>query len=160
LITRRLAALALAATFLAPSLFPQERRRIPYDEREMHLQEIYTLERENARAIQLNNSSFVASAYADEFTGVTWYGEVISKAKLISLIQTAGNSCSRVVQSDIQIKMFLDTASVMSLRSEHCGYHGKALDRQFRVLRVYIYSPRGWKVVSQLETQLPGSIPK
>jgi len=156
---KRFAALLLAAIFLSPSLIPQT-KRIPYDAREMYLSEIATLERENARAIQLANSSFFKAAYVDEFSGVTWYGEVINKNKLIGLIQSSGTSCSRVTASDIQIKMYLDTASVMSLRTEHCDYRGKTLDRQFRVLRVYIYTPRGWKVVSQLETQLPGSVPR
>jgi hypothetical protein len=128
--------------------------------REVDLQVLVNLEKENARAIQLGNSSFFNDAYADDFTGMTSYGLALTKYKLIQLIQTSNEKYKTVIASDIQVKMFLDSASVLSLRTEHSITNGKAVSRQFRVLRVYVYSSLGWKVVSQLETQLPGSIPR
>jgi Domain of unknown function (DUF4440) len=153
----RLVPLLLAGILLSSSLSAQVtlKKRIPPDEREIAMEELYNLEKENARAIQLNNPSFFQAAYADEFTGVTWYGVAINKPKLIQLIQTSDVKYSSVTASDIRPTMYLDAASVLSLRTERATIKGKRVDRQFRVLRVYVYTPRGWKVISQLETQLP-----
>ncbi|HUI73369.1 MAG TPA: nuclear transport factor 2 family protein [Candidatus Acidoferrum sp.] len=148
----------VAASLFPAALLAQQVKKIPFDEREMHLEELSNLEKENARAIQLNNPSFFQSAYADEFVGATWYGETINKNRLIQLIQNSHIAYSSVAEANIQIKMYLDSASVLSLRSERGTFMGKRLDRQFRVLRVYVYTPRGWKVISQLETQLPSSV--
>ena len=128
--------------------------------REVDLQVLVNLEKENARAIQLGNPSFFNDAYADDFTGMTSYGLALTKYKLIQLIQTSNEKYKTVIASDIQVKMFLDSASVLSLRTENSVTNGKTVSRQLRVLRVYVYSSLGWKVVSQLETQLPGSTPR
>lgn len=160
---RKFAALA-GILFLLPSLglpqaIPCSQIPIPCERlklREVEYQALLNLEKENARAIQLNNSTFFQSAYADEFAGTTSYGMAITKSELIHIIQTSSEKFQTVIASDIQVKMYLDSASVLSMRTEHGRLNGNEVSRQFRVLRVYIYSPRGWKVVSQLETQLPG----
>lgn len=164
---KKLLALLAALVLSCPALFSQG---VPCTDipmpctrvklREVDLQVLVNLEKENARAIQLGNSTFFNDTYADEFTGMTSYGLPLTKYKLIQLIQTSGEQYKTVIASDIQVKMFLDSASVLSLRTEHSVVKGKSVSRQFRVLRVYIYSTRGWKVVSQLETQLPGSLPR
>jgi len=59
-----------------------------------------------------------------------------------------------VVSSDAQVRMFRDTAYVLSLRSEVGRRNGKKFYNQFRILRVYVNTPRGWKIVSELETKL------
>jgi hypothetical protein len=119
-------------------------------------QAITNLEQGFAHAIQLNNSTIFNTVFSDDFSGVTWYGEVINKAKQIQLIQTSPNSYSFVHCSDIQVKIYRDVASVSSLRTEKGSTQGKQFNRQFRVLRVYINTPRGWRVIAQQETQLPG----
>jgi Domain of unknown function (DUF4440) len=162
---KKLAALIGAIVFSAPSLISQTvpctQVPIPCERlklREVELQVLQNLEKENARAIQLDNPSFFQNVYADEFAGITWYGMPINKRQLVQLIQTSDEKYQSVISSNIQVKMFLDSASVLSLRTEHGIFKGKRLDRQFRVLRVYIYTPGGWEVVSQLETQLPSSV--
>ncbi|HUL15425.1 MAG TPA: nuclear transport factor 2 family protein [Terriglobales bacterium] len=148
----------VAAALSSTALFAQIVKKIPFDERDMHLQELNNLEKENARAIQLNNPSFFQAAYADEFVGATWYGETVNKNRIIQLIQNSHVTYSSVSETDLQIKMYLDSASVLSLRTERGTFRGKPLDRQFRVMRVYVYTPRGWKVISQLETELPSTL--
>jgi len=152
---RRLWMLMAAACLFATMAWGQVTKPIPYDEREMHVDELSSLEKENAHAIQLNNSTFFNATYADEFQGVSSLGEPLNKLRLIHNVQNSGVQYALVAESDIQVKMFLDAASVTSLRTERGTFKGKSFDRQFRVLRVYVYTPRGWKVVSQLETQLP-----
>jgi Domain of unknown function (DUF4440) len=158
---RYLAALIVSASISAPLVFSQVPcSQIPmpcerYKLRDVQLQVLQNLERDNARAIQLNNPSFFQSVYADDFSGITWYGMPIDKTKLIQIVQTPDAKYQSVIESNIQVKMFVDSASVLSLRTERGIFRGKPLSRQFRVLRVYVYSERGWKIVSQLETQLP-----
>jgi hypothetical protein len=149
----------LIGALLSSGAFGQVwKKKIAPDEREIQMQELVNLEKENARAIQLNNPSFFQASYADEFRGVTSFGEPVDKNELIRLVQASGIAFSRVLESDIQIKMYLDAASVLSMRSERGTQNGKPISRQFRVMRVYIYTQRGWKVVSQLETELPDRV--
>ena len=118
-------------------------------------QAISNLEQGFAHAIQLNNSTIFNTVFSDDFSGVTWYGEVINKAQQIRLIQTSTNSYQFVHASDIQVKIFRDVASVLSLRTERGTSQGRNFNRQFRVLRVYVNTPRGWRVISSQETLLP-----
>ena len=117
-------------------------------------QAISNLEQGFAHALQLNNSTIFNTVFSDDFSGVTWYGEVINKAKQIRLIQTSNISYQFVHASDIQVKVFRDVASVLSLRTERGSSDGRTFSRQFRVLHVYINTPRGWRVISSQETQL------
>jgi len=121
-------------------------------------QTITNLEQGFAHAIQLNNSTIFNTVFSDDFSGVTWYGEVINKARQIRLIQTSNNSYQFVHASDIQVKIFRDVASVLSLRTERGTSDGRPFSRQFRVLHVYINTPRGWRVISSQETQLPSQL--
>jgi Domain of unknown function (DUF4440) len=163
--TRQFAALIISIILFAPPLLPQE---LPCSDvpipcaklklREVEYQVLMNLEKDNAHAMQLNNPSFFQDIYSDDFSGVTWYGLPINKSQLIRLIETSGQNYRTVVESNIQVRIFQDTASVLSLRSEHGNIRGKEFFRQFRVLRVYLYADGGWKVVSQIETQLPSTI--
>jgi hypothetical protein len=161
---KSLAPLAAACLVLIQPAFAQvpcSKVPIPcarYSLGDVDMQELRNLEKENARAIQLHNSTFFQSAYADGFTGVTWYGEPITKFKLIALVQSPDVTYNSVTASDIQVQLYVDSASVLSLRSERVIIKGKRVDRQFRVLRVYMHTPDGWKISSQLETQLPGGL--
>jgi uncharacterized protein DUF4440 len=121
---------------------------------EMQRQELVNLEKENAHAIQLHNATFFKSAYSDDFHGVSRYGETVGKAGLIRDLEQLSLDFESVVSSDAQVRMFRDAAYVLSLRSEVGHAAGKRFYNQFRILRVYINTPRGWKIVSQLETKL------
>jgi hypothetical protein len=118
-------------------------------------QTLINLEQGIAHAIQINNSSVVNAVFSDDFSGVTWFGEVINKAAQIRSIQTSPNTYQFVHISNIQVKIYRDTATVTSLRTERGSAQGRPFNRQFRVLRVYFNTPSGWRVVSQQETQLP-----
>ncbi len=121
---------------------------------EMQRQELVNLELENARAIKLHNSTFFKAAYSEDFHGVSRYGEVVNKAKMINDMENSPLEFDSVVSSDAQVRMFRDAAYVLSLRSEVGHSNEKKFYNQFRILRVYINTPRGWRIVSQLETKL------
>ena len=121
---------------------------------EMQRQELVNLELENARAIKLHNPTFFKAAYSEDFHGVTRYGETVNKQAIIHELETMNLQFDSVVSSDAQVRMFRDAAYVLSLRSEVGRADGKKFYNQFRVLRVYVNTPRGWRIVSQLETKL------
>jgi hypothetical protein len=121
---------------------------------EMQRQELINLEKENARAIKLHNPTFFRSAYSEDFHGVSRYGEVVNKAVMVQELESTPLEFDSVVSSDAQVRMFRDTAYVLSLRSEMGRRNGKKFYNQFRILRVYVNTPRGWKIVSELETKL------
>src|SRR5262245_6238380 len=137
----------LAVAFLAISSVALAQDDEPKPNQEADRQAITNLEQGFAHAIQLNNSTIFNTVFSDDFSGVTWYGEVINKAKQIHNIQTSPNSYDFVRSSDIQVKIYRDVASVSSLRSERGSNQGRQFSRQFRVLRVYINTPRGWRVI-------------
>lgn len=118
-------------------------------------QTLVNIEQGISHAIQINNSSVVNSVFSDDFSGVTWYGEVINKAGQVRNIQTSNYAYQFVRSSNIQVKIYRDTATVSSLRTERGTADGKPFSRQFRVLRMYINTPGGWRVVAQQETKLP-----
>jgi Domain of unknown function (DUF4440) len=120
--------------------------------------ELVNLERQNARALQLGNSTFFNAVYSDDFSGVNWYGEVLNKAKQIRAIQTSTATYDFVHCSDVQVRIYRDVASVSSLLTERGTSQGKSFIRQLRVLHVYLNTPGGWRVIAAQETQLPSQI--
>jgi len=150
---KKVISLALVVLGLAFTASAQDEEIKPNQEADR--QAISNLEQGFAHAIQLNNSTIFNTVFSDDFSGVTWYGEVINKAQQLRLIQTSSNSYQFVHASDIQVKIFRDVASVFSLRTERGTSEGRQFNRQFRVLHVYINTPRGWRVISSQETQLP-----
>src|SRR5262249_54284753 len=150
---KRLLLLALAALFLSAVASAQGEDDIKPNQ-EADRQSISNLEQGFAHAMQLNNSTIFNTVYSDDFTGVTWYGEVINKAKQIRNIQTSTAAYDFVHSSDIQVKIFRDVASVSSLLTARGTADGKHFIRQFRILRVYMNTPRGWRVIASQETQL------
>jgi hypothetical protein len=121
---------------------------------EMQRQELVNLEKENARALKLHNPTFFKAAYSEDFHGVSRYGEVIGKREIIRDVETMPFEFDTVVSSDHQVRMFRDMAYVLSMRSEVGRSSGRKFYNQFRILRVYVNTTRGWKIVSQLETKL------
>jgi len=144
------AAIWLTLAGMARAQDPQE----PPPNPEIQRQELVNLEKENARAIQLHNPTFFRAAYSDDFHGVSRYGETVSKAGIIRELQSLPLEFDTVVSSDAQVRMFRDAAYVLSLRSEVGRANGTKFYNQYRILRVYVNTPRGWRIVSQLETKL------
>lgn len=127
---------------------------------EMQRQELINLEKENARAMQLHNVTFFKAAYSDDFHGVSRYGETVDRQGIVREVESLALEFDSVVSSDHQVRLFRDAAYVLSLRSEVGRANGKKFYNQYRILRVYVNSTRGWKVVSQLETRLVTDPPR
>jgi hypothetical protein len=134
----------------------EERLRQEAAEAEIQHQELLTLQKETVRAIQLHNSTFFNRVYSDDFMGTSPSGASLNKAALLSAVQDSVISYSSFVVSDIQLRIFQNTAVTMCLWSSRGTHQGAPFFRQSRVTTVYVYGVGGWKVVARQETQLPG----
>src|SRR5450755_2036273 len=136
---RTILLLALAL-FLTPALNSQQ----AYDpcnpdnpdavrpNQEMQRAEIVNLERETARAIMLNNGTFFRRVYGEEFSGTLSQGQTIDKTRLINEVQNSGARYQSFSASDIQVKLFQETAIATSLWTARGSYQGRQLDTQMR----------------------------
>ncbi|MDP9339256.1 MAG: nuclear transport factor 2 family protein [Acidobacteriota bacterium] len=122
---------------------------------EMQRQEIVTLERETARAILLNNATFFRRVYADDFAGTLSHGQTVDKTHLIIEVESSGASYQSFNASDIQVRIFRETAVATCLWTSRGFFRGQAMETQMRVMHVYINGPRGWHVVAAQTTPLP-----
>ncbi len=123
---------------------------------EMDKEELTTLQRETARAVQLHNGSFFRRVYSDDFVGIEPSGQVTDKTGFASLIETSRVRYINVIATDIRIRIFESTAVVTSLWSTRFVSGGVESAHQSRMIIVYVTSPRGWVAVASQETQLPG----
>ncbi len=127
---------------------------------EMQRQEIINLERETARAILLNNGTFFRRVYAEDFAGTLSHGQTVDKAHLINEVQNGGAHYQSFNTSDIQVRIFRETAVATCLWTSRGFFRGQQSDAQMRVMHVYINGPRGWHVVAGQTTPLPPYTPQ
>jgi len=125
-------------------------------EKEVKEDELLNLEKETARAIQLNTGTFFRRVYGEDFVAILPTGQVLNKAAWISSVENSEARYSSFVASDIRVKMFEETAVVTCLWSSRGMKNGKNFARQSRVTHVYVYGQRGWQAIASQETLLPG----
>ena len=118
--------------------------------------ELMTIEKEMARALQWNTGTIFRRTYGDDFEGILPTGQLMDKTAWIASIENSGIKYTSFVVSDIKVRMFQHTAVVTCLWSSRGTQGAKTFSRQVRVTHVYVYGQRGWKTVASQETQLPG----
>jgi len=149
-------ALLQAPSGRAQQLSAQEARELARQMDERH-DELVTIEKDMARAIQWNNGTIFRRIYGDDFEGILPSGQVLNKTSWIAAIENSGIKYSSFVATDIKVRMFQDTAVVTCLWSSRGMQGSRPISRQYRVTHVYVYGQRGWKAVTSQETLLPGS---
>src|SRR5712691_3004575 len=155
---RKFAALLTLGLALAPPWRAQDAWRsacvercltqpAPSGDPEMQRQEIVSLEREAARAIQLNNGTFFQRVYSDDFSGTLSHGQQVNKTQWIDVIQSPAVKYESFNASEINVRVFQETAVATCLWSSRSIIKGQHLGSQFRTMHVYVNSPRGWHVI-------------
>ena len=125
---------------------------------EVQTQEIVSLEKEAARAIQLNSSTFFYRIYSDDFSGTLSHGQLINKAQWIAAIESPLVKRESFNVSDIKVRIFQDTAVATCLWSSRFILNGQRLSSQIRAIHVYINTPHGWHVIAGQTTNLPPDV--
>jgi hypothetical protein len=121
----------------------------------MQRQEIISLEKEAARAIQLNNGTFFRRVYGDDFAGTLSHGQTVTKNDWLNVIQSTVIKYESFNATDIKVRLFEETAVATCLWSTRAIVNGQAVSGQMRTMHVYINTPQGWHVVSSQATNLP-----
>src|SRR5260370_21665950 len=73
---------------------------------EMQRQEIIVLEREAARAIQLNDRTFFRRVYPDDFSGTLSHGQPADKNQMVTVVPTPAIPCHSFNARDIKDRLF------------------------------------------------------
>ncbi len=102
---------------------------------EMQRQEIVSLEKEAARAIQSSSGTFFYRVYSDDFAGTLSF-----------------------IASDIKVRVFRETAVATCLWSARSIGKGQRISSQIRAVHFYVNTPGGWHVVSGQATNLPPDV--
>ena len=123
---------------------------------ELAKEELVTLHKETARAVQHGNPSFFLRVYSDDFVGTLPSGQVVDKAGYMKEIGRSEVKYTSVVVTDVRVRLYDTTAVVTSLWSERGNAGDRAISRQARFTVVYVTDGLGWKAVASQETVLPG----
>lgn len=121
-------------------------------------QEIVSLEKEAARAIQFNNGTFFRRVYSDDFTGTLSHGQQVNKAQWVAVVESSPVKYESFNSSDIKIQLYPDMAVATCLWSSRSIINGQHISHQMRAMHVYMNGPGGWRVVSGQITSLPPEV--
>jgi hypothetical protein len=122
---------------------------------DLERQEIISLEKEAVRAIQQNNGTFFRRIYADDYAGTLSHGQVVNKTRWINIIQSPAFKYEAFNATDINVRLFEETAVATCLWSTRAIVNGQLVSSQMRSIHVYVNTPLGWHVVSGQATNLP-----
>ena len=161
----------LAGLALAPALNSQDRSgslehcveacTLEHSNPDLQRQELITLEREAARAVQHSDATFFRRVYSDDFLGTLSHGQAVNKPAFIQAIEGGDVRFESVSASDIKVNVYRDTAIATCLWSVRMLNRGQSSSSQIRMIHVYLYSQRGFHVVASQATLLPpfGPVP-
>lgn len=122
---------------------------------ELQRQEVITLEKEAARAIQLRDPTFFKRMYSDDFNGVLSHGEPVDKVRLIAAVQTPDIRYESFTASNIKVRIYRDTAVATCVWSLRAIFKGQKVSSQMLAMHVYVYTSGGYHVVTGQTTLLP-----
>jgi hypothetical protein len=125
---------------------------------ELERQEIVTLEKEAAHAIQLTDGTFFRRVYSEDFAGMLSHGQPVNKVQWIGTIEARSVQYDSFNASDIKVRLFQETAVATCLWSARFVVKGQRISSQLRVIHVYINTTNGWRVVSGQNTNLPPDV--
>jgi len=125
---------------------------------EMQRQELVSLEREAAKAIELKNGTFFRRVYGDDFVGTLSHGQQVNRTAWIAAVESPDVKYDSFNTSDIKVQIFQDTAVATCLWSARSVLRGQRMSIQMRVIHVYLNTTSGWRVVSGQTTNLPPDV--
>ena len=125
---------------------------------EVQRQEIVSLEREAARAIQQNSGTFFQRVYSEDYAGTLSHGQQVNKTQWIDAVESPSVRRESFNASDIKVRIYQDMAIATCLWSSRFIMNGQRFSTQIRAIHVYVNTPRGWHVVSGQATNLPPDV--
>jgi Domain of unknown function (DUF4440) len=125
---------------------------------ELQRQEIISLEKEAAHAIQMSSGTFFRRVYSEDFAGSLSHGQAVDRRHLIEAIETPSVKYESFIATDIKVRLFENNAVATCIWSSRFISRGQHLSSQMRTIHVYVDTARGWQVVSGQATILPPDV--
>jgi ketosteroid isomerase-like protein len=125
---------------------------------ELHSQEIISLEKEGAHAIQLGDATFFRRVYSEDYAGTLSHGQQVNRPQWIEAIQSPFVKYESFLTSDIKVRTFGDTAIATCIWSSRSIVNGQRVSSQMRVVHVYVNYQGGWHIVTGQATNLPPDV--
>jgi hypothetical protein len=155
-------ALTLGSSFQEPdeAVSPEQREQIKRMQKiaaqaEVQREEIANLESETVHAIKLNDGTFFRRVYSEDFSGTLSHGQSVNKSTFLDAVQTRDVKYDAFNATDIDIRIYQDTAIATCLWSARGIFNNQHFSSQMRVMHIYVNSPRGWRAVAGQITLLP-----
>ena len=142
-----------------PPLTSKQKRELAIaTELDMDSQELVTLEKETARALSQNSSSFFSRVYSDDYVGIAASGEVLDKRALVASIQRSPAKYFTFLVTDISVRIYGASAVVTATWTTRGVLDGSNFSLQYRVIHVFVNTngQGTWRAVAGQETLLPG----
>jgi ketosteroid isomerase-like protein len=147
----------LLTPLLLLSLIPAMGQDAPHHGRKLAKQQITELEAQWKDATMTGNTAEMDKLLSDDYVGISWNGQVNTKAMQLDRLRSRTLSIKRMDLSDIKIKIVGAVAIVTSrAQIESNNTDGNALSGEFRYTRIYQRVPSGgWKITNFEATRIP-----
>jgi len=118
-------------------------------------QELITIEREMADAIQKRDVARLAPMLAEDFTLVTPGGDVMDKAAAVGVVKSGEYVMQSLEFSDMKVRVYGDTAVVTYIGTEKSSFKGQDVSGKSRSIDVFVRRAGKWQQVAGQSTTLP-----
>lgn len=117
-------------------------------------QTIAGLEREWVRAAMANDVAAVDRIIADDWVGVAYNGQRMTKADVLRDMRSGPATTTRIELGDIEVRVYSTTAVVNVTSTETSTWQGKDTSGRYVLVDVYVNRGQGWQVVSSQATKV------
>jgi ketosteroid isomerase-like protein len=118
---------------------------------------ILSLEQQWRAASLSGDSAEIDKLLSDDYVGISWNGQVSTKAMQLDHIRTHNFILSKLDVSDVKVKVVGPIAIVTSTADIEGINDGSPMHGTFRYTRIYQRLPQGtWKITNFEATRVPG----
>ena len=118
---------------------------------------ILSLEQQWRTATLANDPAEIDKLLSDDYVGISWTGQVSTKAMQLDRLRNHNFALSRLDLSDVKVKIVGPIAIVTSTAVIEAENDGNPMHGTFRYTRIYQRQPFGtWKITNFEATRVPG----
>jgi ketosteroid isomerase-like protein len=121
--------------------------------------EVTRAEAEMIDALRHNDADRLGRLIADDYLSINPAGALRDKAQVMREFRTGDRVYQSIVQDDVRVRVYGESAVVTSRRVERATLRGKDAGGAFRSTRVYVKRDGHWQAVSLHTTRIPESAP-
>ena len=115
---------------------------------------IADLERAWVRAALANDAAAVDRIIADDWIGIAYNGQRMTKAEVLEAMRSGSASTTRIDLGEVGVRVY-ETAAIVNVTStETSTWEGKDTSGRYVLVDVYVNRSGHWQVVSSQATKL------